>query len=68
MNVMAREYRIAHQSLLLDFDITIQVENTFSPGDLAPTQVHYDGQWDIPFKQKEVVKFYLSYSDWSLAP
>jgi hypothetical protein len=68
MNVMAREYRIAHTSLLLDFDISIQVENTFGPGDLVPTQVHYDGQWDIPFKQKEVVKFYLSYTDWSLAP
>jgi hypothetical protein len=68
MNVMAREYRIAHKSLLLDFDISIQVENTFGPGDLVPTQVHYDGQWDIPFKQKEVVKFYLFYSDWSLAP
>ncbi len=68
MNVMAREYRIAHKSMLLDFDISIQVENTFSPGDLVPTQVHYDGQWDIPFKQKEVVKFYLKYEDWSLAP
>ncbi len=67
MNVMARDYRIAHASILLDFDISIQVENTFGPGDLVPTQVHYDGQWDIPFKQKEVVKFYLSYSDWSLA-
>ncbi len=68
MNVMAREYRIANASMLLDFDITIKVENTLEPGDLVPTRVDYDGDWDIPFKKRELVRFYLLYSEWKVAP
>ena len=64
MNVMAREYRIMHASLILDFDISIRVENRLTAGELVPTQVWYDGVWDIPFKKKEIVNFYLLYSDW----
>ncbi len=66
MNVMAREYRIMHASLILDFDISIRVENTITAGELMPTQVWYDGVWDIPFKKKEIVAFYLLYSDWKI--
>lgn len=68
MNVMAREYRIAHERILLDFDISIEVENTLEFGDLVPVRVHYDGDWDIPFKKRERVKFYLLYSDWISGP
>ena len=68
MQVMAREYRIAHASLLLDFDIRIQVENDVVGGDLVPMHVKYEGDWDIPFKKRELVRFYLSYSDWVVAP
>lgn len=64
MQVMAREYRIAHASLLLDFDISIKVENAVAHGDLVPVEVHYEGDWDIPFKKRELVRFYLLYSDW----
>ena len=68
MDVMARDYRIAHASLLLDFDISIEVENTQEFGDLVPARVHYDGDWDIPFKKRELVKFYLFYTDWVVGP
>ncbi|MEO8590607.1 MAG: hypothetical protein ABI432_14625 [Flavobacteriales bacterium] len=68
MNVLAREYRIAHQSLLLDFDITIRVENTVVDGELVPGQVRYDGDWDIPFKSREIVRFSLAYATWGVAP
>ncbi len=64
MQVIAREYRIAHASLLLDFDISISVDNAIVNGDLVPTYVKYDGLWDIPFKKPEIVRFYLAYSDW----
>ncbi len=67
MQVVAREYRIAHASLLLDFDITIKVENTLEPGDLVPLRVDYDGDWDIPFKKRELIRFYLLFSDWRVA-
>ncbi len=66
MNVVAREYRIAHASLFLDFDISIRVSNTVVAGELVPVRVDYDGDWDIPFKSREVVKFRLDYEDWRI--
>lgn len=68
MNVMAREYRIQHASLILDFDINIEVENGVVGGDLVPMNVKYEGDWDIPFKKRELVRFYLLYDDWSVGP
>ena len=63
-NVIARQYRIAHASMILDFDIRIRVENTMIDGTLVPTLVDYDGDWDIPFKKRELVRFVLEYSGW----
>ncbi len=68
MQVLAREYRIQHASLILDFDISIHVENDVVGGALVPTHVKYEGDWDIPFKKRELVRFYLAYSDWVIAP
>lgn len=63
-NVIARQYRIAHSSVILDFDIKIRVENTIIDGALVPTLVDYDGDWDIPVKRRELVRFVLNYSGW----
>ena len=63
-SVLARNYRIASKSIILDFDITIKVRNAIVDGELVPTRVDYEGDWDIPLKQRELVRFYLEYSDW----
>ena len=65
-NVIARQYRIAHSSLILDFDIRIRVVNSIVDGALVPTQVDYDGDWDIPMKKRELVRFVLEYSGWRI--
>jgi len=62
--VIARRYRIAHSSVILDFDIKIRVENQTIGGALVPRTVDYDGDWDIPFKKRELVRFVLEYSGW----
>ncbi|HRH37395.1 MAG TPA: hypothetical protein PK760_03565 [Flavobacteriales bacterium] len=66
MNVIAREYRIAHASLFLDFDISIRVDNTITDGELVPMRVDYNGDWDIPFKNREIVWFRLDYTFWKV--
>jgi len=66
MQVIARDYRIAHASLLLDFDISIQVDNTVVAGELLPTFVNYDGDWDIPFHKREIVRFWLAMEGWKV--
>ena len=65
MQVIAREYRIAHASLILDFDISIQVDNTVIGDELVPTYISYDGDWDIPFHKREIVGFWLKMGEWS---
>ncbi|MEZ4756806.1 MAG: hypothetical protein R2817_08270 [Flavobacteriales bacterium] len=64
--VMARNYRIAHRSLFLDFDIRIAVENQVMEGQPVPVSVVYEGDWDIPFAKREIVRFDLHYSDWKI--
>lgn len=68
MNVLERKYHIARASLLLDFEITIRVENTLVNGELVPLRVDYRGDWDIPFKKREQVRFQLVFGDWVIGP
>lgn len=68
MQVLAREYRIAHDAMFLEFDITIKVENTWMQETLMPVTVHYDGVWDIPFKSREIVRFDLAMDHWGVVP
>ncbi|MBK8497369.1 MAG: hypothetical protein IPL52_00795 [Flavobacteriales bacterium] len=65
--VLARTYRIAHASIFLDFDIRINVRNVSLHGQLVPVRVDYDGDWDIPFQQRELVRFWLEYTNWEVA-
>jgi len=62
--VIAREYRIAYASLFLDFDIRMRVDNAVVADALVPTFVDYDGDWDIPFSKREVIRFQLQMGEW----
>lgn len=64
--VIARQYRIVNSSLVLDFDISIKVRNQLVGHALVPMRVDYDGDWDIPFKKRELVRFWLDYSEWEV--
>jgi len=67
-DVLARTYRIAHSTIFLDFDITISVRNVRIGDALVPVRVSYDGDWDIPFESREIVRFWLEYTDWKVMP
>lgn len=62
--VIAREYRLAHNTIFFDFDISIKVENQLIDGKIVPVRIDYDGAWDIPFKKPEIIKFYLDCYDY----
>lgn len=62
--VIAREYRLAHNTIFFDFDISIKVENQLIEGKIVPVRIEYDGAWDIPFKKPEIIKFYLDCYDY----
>lgn len=62
--VIAREYRLAHRTLLFDFDIEIKVENMYQGSWLVPRKVSYDGAWDVPFKKPEIISFQMECFDY----
>lgn len=62
--VLAREYRLAHNTLIFDFDISMKVENQQIDGRLLPVHVRYEGFWDIPFKKPEIISFQLECTDY----
>jgi hypothetical protein len=55
--VIARAYRLAHKTILFDFDISIEVENAYAGQWLVPRMVSYDGFWNVPFKKPEIISF-----------
>ncbi|MEM9919021.1 MAG: hypothetical protein AAF990_13050 [Bacteroidota bacterium] len=59
--VVARNYRLAYNSPLFDFDVRMQIELTRFKGRYAPTLIKYDGQWDIPAKKPEIAQFSLRF-------
>jgi len=63
--VIAREYRLAHETIFFDFDISIKVENKLKDEWLLPISVFYDGWWDIPFKKPEIIRFSMKCSGYS---
>lgn len=63
-DVIAREYRLAHNTIFFDFDISIKVENRLVEGEIVPVRIDYDGAWDIPFKKPEIIRFYLECFDY----
>ena len=65
--VIAREYRLAHNTIFFDFDISIKVENNLISGELVPVTIEYDGFWDIPFKKPEIIRFDLKCTNYNLS-
>ncbi len=64
--VIARNYRLAHKTILFDFDISMEIENKLQDGWLLPTHISYSGQWDIPFKKPEIISFQIDCTNYVL--
>lgn len=57
--VLAREYRLAHKTLVFDFDISMKVENKQLNGWLLPAKIWYSGYWNAVFMKREIITFEL---------
>lgn len=66
--VLSREYRLTNDNLFFEFDIWMKVENKVQDGHLLPHRIRYDGQWDIPFKSAEIIRFDINCTDYDLSP
>lgn len=60
--VIARNYQLAYQSSLFDFDVTMGIELKKLQDQYAPVFISYDGQWDVPGKKPEICQFEVNFS------
>lgn len=55
--IIARDYSLRCNTLLFDFDVDMNVSLKQVGNRLLPSRIDYDGNWDIPTKRREIVKF-----------
>jgi hypothetical protein len=62
--VIAREYRLAHSTLLFDFDISMKIDNRQQDGWLLPEKVWYSGYWNAILMKREIITFELQCTEY----
>jgi hypothetical protein len=67
LKVVSREYSLSNNTLLFEFDIWMKIQNDLRAGVLLPRRIQYDGDWDIPFKSAEIIKFDIRCRDYDLS-
>ena len=58
--VVYRKYNMKYNYWLIDLDVTVKVEMGYVNNVLIPLKINYEGNWDIPFAKREIVRFNLS--------
>ncbi|NNC82473.1 MAG: hypothetical protein HKN79_02770 [Flavobacteriales bacterium] len=64
LQVVSREYELSNNTLFFEFDIWMKVVNELRGGHLLPRRIQYDGDWDIPFKSAEIIRFDIQCADY----
>lgn len=61
-SIVARDYSLSYNTLVYDFDVHMKVRTRQINGKLLPTDIWYDGNWDVIGKRRERVKFSTKFS------
>ncbi len=62
--VLGREYVLAYNAALFDFDIKMEIELQKTGSGYLPTKISYDGFWDIPARKPEKSKFSILFENY----
>ena len=58
MKILGRYIDMAYASIPFDFHVKMNIELSYLNEEiLVPTHISYDGDWDIPFKKREICTF-----------
>jgi len=60
MNIIARTYALKDVTPLFSFDMKMFIELNYTFGEYLPVKIKYSGEWDVPFKKGEQIKFEMN--------
>lgn len=64
--ILGRYIDMKLDNLAFDFDVQMNIEMSYFDGDLLPTKISYQGNWDIPFKKEERASFLVLHKNYKL--
>ena len=62
--VLGRYVDIKYSNWVFSFDIQMNIELANINGELLPTKITYQGNWDIPFHKVERASFLIVHKDY----
>jgi hypothetical protein len=62
--ILGRYVDMKYSNFLVSFDIQMNIELNRFHGELLPTKVSYQGNWDIPFHKTERASFLILHKDY----
>ena len=57
--ILGRYVNLKYHNMFIDFDVQMNMELENFNGELVPTKVTYQGNWDIPFHKTERASFLI---------
>lgn len=66
MNIIARSYALKDITPLFSFNMSMFIELNYDFDEYLPTTIKYNGEWDVPFKKGERIKFEMKCSDYKM--
>jgi len=62
--ILGRYVDMKYSNMLFDFNVQMNIEMNNFNGELLPTKISYQGNWDIPFHKQERASFLIVHKDY----
>jgi hypothetical protein len=62
--ILGRYIDMKYSNMFFDFDVQMNIELNNFNGELLPTKITYQGNWDIPFHKEERASFLILHKDY----
>jgi len=61
--ILGRFVDMQYENLLFSFDVRMNIEAGYIDDEIVPVLIQYAGNWDVPFKKKEISSFIVRLHD-----
>nr|WP_294949830.1 hypothetical protein [uncultured Mucilaginibacter sp.] len=62
--ILGRYIDMKYSNMFFDFDVQMNIELNYFAGELLPTKITYQGNWDIPLHKEERASFLILHKDY----